>query len=649
MSKTFYLTTPLYYVNDVPHVGHTYTTVIADAIVRYRRMCGDDVSFLTGTDEHGLKIERSARQQGIEPQELVDTYAAKFRETWERLGLGFDEFIRTTEERHYRAVAKLFRAVKKSGSVYLGQYQGNYCVGCEAYVAEGRNCPDCGRPTEFMTEDSYFFKLSAFQEKLLRFYRENPDFVVPRTRMNEVVRFVEGGLQDLSISRTSFRWGIPVPGDETHIFYVWFDALTGYISGMGYGTDDEKFETWWPVDIHLIGKDILRFHAVYWPAFLMAAGLAPPKRILSHGWWTVEGEKMSKSKGNFVTAAELSNVVQTDYFRYFLLREIPLGSDGNFSFDGLRTRVNSDLVNDLGNLSQRTLKMIRSYFGGVIPEGGSADERGRELRDFCSETAQRYRERFGDLQINKAMEAVWELISRVNKYLVVNEPWILAKDPNRRAQLGSVLYHAAEALRLIALMLGPIVPEGAASILSQLGIRRPLEDHRISSLEWAGLESGSTIGKLGHIYPRLDKKEFRVKVKNRRAPSAAAAARGAKSKRPAAAETGGQEDARIDFKEFAKVRMQVARIVSAESIPKSTRLLKLKVDLGTEVRQVVAGIAEQYSPESLPGRLVVIVTNLKPARLMGVESNGMIVAASDGGKPVLATFTEEVRLGSVLT
>ena len=642
MSKTFYLTTPLYYVNDVPHVGHTYTTVIADAIVRYRRMCGDDVSFLTGTDEHGLKIERSARQQGIEPQELVDTYAGKFRSTWERLGLNFDEFIRTTQKRHYRAVAKLFRAVKKSGSVYLGQYQGNYCVSCEAYVAEGRNCPDCGRLTEFMTEDSYFFKLSAFQEKLLRFYRDNPDFVVPPARMNEVVRFVEGGLQDLSISRTSFRWGIPVPGDEKHIFYVWFDALTGYISGMGYGADDEKFEKWWPVDVHLIGKDILRFHAVYWPAFLMAAGLAPPKRILSHGWWTIEGEKMSKSKGNFVTADELSNVVRTDYFRYFLLREIPLGSDGNFSFDGLRTRVNSDLVNDLGNLAQRTLKMIRSYFGGVIPEAGESDEKGRELRKSCDETARLYQDRLGDLQINKAMEAVWELIGRVNKYLVVNEPWVLAKDPSRRTQLGSVLYHAAEALRVIAVMLGPIVPGGAAAVLRQLGIRRPLEDHRIPSLEWAGLESGSSIGRLSHIYPRLDKKEFRVKVKNRRAAGAA-------SKKTAAAKAGGRDDARIDIKEFAKVRMQVARIVSAESIPKSTRLLKLKVDLGSEVRQVVAGIAGQYSPESLPGRLVVIVTNLKPAKLMGVESNGMIVAASDGGKPVLATFTEEVRLGSVLT
>ena len=642
MSKTFYLTTPLYYVNDVPHVGHTYTTVIADAIVRYRRMCGDDVSFLTGTDEHGLKIERSARQQGIEPQELVDTYAAKYRSTWEQLGLDFDEFIRTTQERHYRAVAKLFRAVKKSGSVYLGQYQGNYCVSCESYVVVGRNCPDCGQSTEFMTEDSYFFRLSAFQDKLLRFYRENPDFVVPRSRMNEVVRFVEGGLQDLSISRTSFRWGIPVPGDEKHIFYVWFDALTGYISGMGYGTDDEKFEKWWPVDVHLIGKDILRFHAVYWPAFLMAAGLAPPKRILSHGWWTIEGEKMSKSKGNFVTADELSNLVRTDYFRYFLLREIPLGSDGNFSFDGLRTRVNSDLVNDLGNLAQRTLKMVGSYFGGVIPDAGESDGKGRELRKACDEAARLYQERFGDLQINKAMEAVWELIGRVNKYLVVNEPWILAKDPNRRAQLGSVLYNAAEALRVIAVMLRPIVPEGAASILSQLGIRRPLEDHGISSMEWAGLESGSSIGRLGHIYPRLDKKEFRVKVKNRGAV-------GAESKKSAAGKAGGREDSRIDIKEFAKVRMQVARIVSAEPIPKSTRLLKLKVDLGSEVRQVVAGIAEQYSPESLPGRLVVIVTNLKPAKLMGVESNGMIVAASDGGKPVLATFTEKVRPGSVLT
>ena len=645
MYKPYYLTTPLYYVNDVPHVGHTYTTVIADAVVRYKRMCGEKVCLLTGTDEHGLKIERSAREQGIEPQDLVDSYAASFRETWTLLGLNFDEFIRTSEMRHHKAVGQLFQEINKNGSIYLGQYEGDYCVRCESYAPEGqKKCSDCGRPTEFMTEESYFFKLSAFQEKLLRFYHENPEFVIPASRMNEVTSFVKSGLQDLSISRTSFKWGIPVPGDEKHIFYVWFDALTGYLSGLGYGTDEERFQTYWPADIHLIGKDILRFHAVYWPAFLMAAGLEPPKHIVSHGWWTIEGEKMSKSRGNFVTASELVDVLEPDYLRYFLLREISLGADGNFSFEGLLTRTNSDLANDLGNLTSRTLKMISTYFNGILPEPGNPEVGDEELKNFSNKTVQIYRTHFDGLQISKAVESVWELIALVNKYLVVNEPWILAKDPTRKDRLGTVLYNAAEAVRMIAVMLGPIIPVGGASILRQLGIDLLLEEHRLSSLKWAGLESGTSIGQVAPIYPRLNAKEFHGKVTNRRNQEDSSSNEVSVSP----SDSSFQGDKFISIEEFSKVKMQVAKVVSAEPIPNSDRLLKIKVDLGSEMRQIVAGIARQYSHETLLGRMVVVVTNLIPTKFMGVESNGMIVAASDGDKPVLVAFSEEVELGSLL-
>ena len=642
MSDTFYLTTPLYYVNGVPHVGHTYTSVISDSIARYKRMCGLEVCSLTGTDEHGLKIERAAREQGMAPQKFTNTYAAKFQQTWKKLGLSFDEFIRTTEKRHSAAVVEIFERIKENNFIYLGEYSGNYCVNCEAYTPEGvTDCPDCGRPTEFMTEESYFFKLSAFEEKLLNFYDSNPDFVIPGTRMNEIVSFVKGGLKDLSISRTSFSWGIPVPGDENHIFYVWFDALTGYLAGIGFPGQGEKFEQHWPADVQLIGKDILRFHAVYWPAFLIAAGLEPPRHILVNGWWTVEGEKMSKSRGNTVTAEELISLVQSDYVKYFLLREIPIGADGNFSYKLLLKRVNSDLANDLGNLSNRILTMIENYFKGQIPESGEPETRDEELRQFSSETIDLFRKNFDSLQINKAIDNVWELISMVNKYIVANEPWAMGGDPTKEDRLGTVLYYSAETLRIVAVLMAPIIPAGTASILEQLGISKPLEDHRIPQLAWGELEMGSSIGKIQAIYPRLDQDELLSRVEEERrekeAPRQALQEADATSQRE-----------EIKIEDFAKVEMRVGKIVSAERIPKSDKLLKVQVDIGSEVRQVVAGIAQEYSSEELPGRLVAVVTNLKTVKLMGVESNGMLVAATSKGKPVLVTFNEPVRLGSRL-
>ncbi len=642
MSDKFYLTTPLYYVNGVPHVGHIYTSVLSDAIARYKRMCGLEVCSLTGTDEHGLKIERAARQQGMAPQKFTNTYAATFRQAWKKLGLSFDEFIRTTEKRHRVAVVEIFERIKENNFIYLGEYSGNYCVNCEAYTPEDdKTCPDCGRDTEFMTEESYFFKLSAFQEKLLNFYESNPDFVIPTTRMNEIVSFVKGGLKDLSISRTSFSWGVPVPGDEKHIFYVWFDALTGYLAGIGFASQPETFAAYWPADVQLIGKDILRFHAVYWPAFLIAAGLEPPRHILTHGWWTVDAEKISKSRGNTITAGELSDLLQPDYVKYFLLREIPIGADGNFSYDLLLKRVNSDLANDLGNLSNRTLTMIKNYFDAKIPECGELEAMDQELREFSSETIALYREKFDSLQIKKALDTVWELISLVNKYIVANEPWAMAEDSSRTARLGTVLYHAAETLRIITVLMAPIVPTGAASILKQLGISKPLEDHRITQLNWGELEKDSPIGKVKAVYPRIDPKEFMRLVEEREQKRETAAREEEKA-------GVAPEKNEIKIEDFAKVEMRVGKIVSAERVPKSDKLVKIQVDVGSDVRQVVAGIGQEYTPEELPGRLVAVVTNLKSAKLMGVESNGMLVAASNKGKPVLVTFNEPVTLGARL-
>jgi len=646
----FYLTTPIYYVNARPHLGHTYTTVVADTIARYKRMCGYDVVLLTGTDEHGQKVERSAKVAGVPTQQFVDGIASEYRRLWQDLGLGIDRFIRTTELRHASAVQRLFRKIEANGQVYKGHYEGNYCVFDEMYVEDatpGALCPECQRPTERIREENYFFKLSAFEARLLDHYEKHREFVQPETRRNEVIAFVRGGLRDLSISRTTLKWGIPWPGDEKHVFYVWSDALTSYMSGIGYGDDHDQWAKLWPADLHLIGKEILRFHAVYWPAFLMAAGEPLPKQVFAHGWWLFEHEKMSKSRGNIQLPQPIARVLGTDALRYFLLREMVFGQDGNFSRDALLTRYNSDLANGLGNLASRTLTMLERYFGGEVPEpAASLSERDEAVKASAARAIAASLENYDQFAFSRALENIWTLVGDVDGYLTSEQPWTLAEDPAKRARLSTVLYTAAEALRLVTVLSHPAIPAATEKIWQQLGQRGKLGDQRLDQLQWGQFKSGTRIGKPEAIFPRMDKAEAIERIEAmeqdlRQPQPPQPATSGA-----AAAPTPG----RIGIEDFAKVEMRVGQVKSAERVAGADKLLKLLVDIGDEVRQVVAGIAEVYKPEDIVGRKVIVVVNLQPRKHRGGESNGMIVAASvpPDGKPILAGFLEDVPIGARL-
>jgi methionyl-tRNA synthetase len=691
--EKFYITTPIYYVNARPHIGHAYTTLVCDAIARRKRMLGFDTYFLTGTDEHGQKIERSAQAAGKTPKQFADEVSELFRSLFGKMNISNDDFIRTTEARHKAGAQELWKRIQENGYIYKGTYSGQYCVFDELYVdsvGPGAPCPECGRPTETVSEENYYFKLSAFADQLLAHYQQNPGFIRPETRRNEVIAFVKSGLRDLSVSRSTFKWGIPVPGDPKHVMYVWLDALSNYCTAVGLSAKDEaeqkNFERYWPADVHMIGKEIIRFHCVYWPAFLLAAGLPLPKSVIAHGWLLFEESKMSKSRGNIVRAETVIDVMGNDALRYFLLREVVFGQDGSFSFDALVQRYNSDLANDLGNLSSRTLTMINRYFNGSVPYPSPTVAR-KATDDVIKEHAlaviREFGELFDDYQFSRALESAWSLIGAVNKYLVDEEPWIVAEKEGEesKSRLATILYTAAEALRIVTALAHPVLPESTAKIWTQLGLGE-ISKFNLAELKWAQLPLGGKLGKVEPVFPRADKTsiERMQQMEQERAAQAAStqasstatvtpipagegaragqpatqaahgpteAAPAAKSAPPAAAPAA---DGKISIDDFMKVELRVGQVKAAEKVKGADKLLRLEVDIGTEVRQLVAGIALAYKPEDLIGRKVVIVANLQPRKLRGLESNGMIVAASVGedGKPVLAGFLEDVPVGAKL-
>jgi len=653
----YYLTTPLYYTNGMPHIGHTYSTIVADVIRRYKRMRGFDAFMTTGADEHGVNVERSAQKAGKSPQEYSTEIAVQWKRLWDDLGIAGDEFIRTTDEKHHRTVQWLFKRCRENGFIEKGRYTGQYCVHDNAYVVDagpGDLCPDCGRPTETVTEENYFFKLSEFQEKLLEFYAANPDFIQPESRRNEVLSFVNGGLKNLSITRTTIRWGIPVPGEAPHVFYVWFDALIGYLSAVGGPNYDER--GLWPADLHLVGKEIIRFHAVFWPAFLMAADLPLPRQIWAHGWLLFDAEKMSKSRGNVVRPRPIVGAIGIEPLRYYLLREIVFGQDGSFSYDALVTRYNSDLANGLGNLASRTLTMIERYFGGEIPKPAAEQRSSADTpstADFANEALARVMHLYDRLGFSLALESIWEIVAMVDKYITVEKPWALAEKPEDRARLATVLYTAAEGLRMVTALAHPVLPQATEKIWKQLGQTEPLGGVQLDTLSWGQLKPGTKIGKPEGIFPRVDKSETIARIEameqEQNNPPAPPAATAASTPAGAAAASAAAAATKIGIEDFAKVEMRVGLVKTAERVAGADRLLQLQVDIGDEVRQIVAGLALAYKPEQLVGRKVVVVTNLAPRKLRGVESNGMIVAASlPDGAPVLAGFLEEVPVGARL-
>jgi len=661
----YYLTTPIYYTNGLPHIGHTYSTIVCDAIRRHKRMLGYEVILTTGTDEHGVNVERSAKKAGVPESEFVAKMAAEWKALWDELGIQGDEFIRTTEVRHARTVQWLFKLCRENGYIYPGHYSGQYCIYDNSYVdvKPGEPCPDCGRPTETVTEANYFFKLSAFQNVLLDFYKKYPNVIQPEGRRNEVLAFVEGGLRDLSITRTSIRWGIPVPGEEPHVFYVWFDALTAYLSAVG-GPEYER-RGFWPADLHLVGKEIIRFHAVIWPALLMAAGLPVPKQIWAHGWLLMDSAKMSKSLGNVVKPRPIVHVLGLDALRYYLLRETVFGQDGNFSYDALVQRYNSDLANGLGNLASRAAAMITQNCGGKIPKPGTLQPQDNALAKQAQEAIGEVLEQYNNLGFSKALEEIWSVIGATDKYLTTEQPWALTDSEADQQRRATILWTTAEVLRIVTALTHPVLPESTAKVWTLLGQQGPLGHLELEGLSWGQLKPGTTLGKSQALFPRIDKAEAIERMETMEkeeqqkphpsaasapgaAPAPTPAATGAASAAGAAAAPEGVQ--KIGIEDFAKVEMRVGQVKTAERIVGADKLLKLTVDVGSEVRQICAGIAQYYEPESLIGRKVVVVVNLAPRKLRGVESNGMIVAASVGpeGRPVLAGFAEEVEVGARL-
>ncbi|MDP0488504.1 MAG: methionine--tRNA ligase [Fusobacterium sp. JB021] len=635
MNNKFYITTPIYYVNGDPHVGSAYTTIAADVMARYKKTTGHDVFFLTGTDEHGQKVEETAKAKGLTPQAWTDKMAPRFKEMWSALNINNDDFIRTTEERHKKAVAKILKTVYEKGDIYKGDYEGKYCVSCETFVpenqvAEGDTCPDCGKPLRVVKEESYFFKMSKYQDALLKHIDENPDFILPHSRRNEVTSFIKQGLQDLSISRNTFEWGIPIEFAPGHITYVWFDALTNYLTAAGYESDVENFEERWTNGevVHLLGKDIVRFHAIIWPCMLLSAGIKLPDKVVAHGWWTSEGEKMSKSKGNVVSPLDEIKKYGVDAFRYYLLKEVSFGNDGDYSEKAMMTKINADLANDLGNLLNRTLGMYKKYFGENIVGNGELEEIDNGVKEMFADILVKIDDHMSRLEFSRALELIWKFISRMNKYIDETSPWLLVKDETKKDRLAGVMNMLVESLYKIAVLISPYMPEAAQKMWNQLGFEDNIEEALLENVkEWGLLKEGHKLGEATPIFPRL---EIKKEPKEQNPIN-----KNLKIANP------------INIDEFSKVELKVVEILEVDKVKDSDRLLKFKVKNKKEIRQIVSGVAKYYpNYEELVGKKVMAVLNLEPVELKGEISQGMLLSTEEKKRIKLVEIDSSVKVGS---